>query len=246
MKKNLIMVRAFGMALLLFISLGSTALTAEAKEQEKESKQKVVVINPGCQAIENSTKESVGPGAWSWTADDMVGAKGTSTGTAEYDLNLQLALRTEKQLKDMGYKVELTRTSNDVDINNMQRAQIPNTLDADLYVTITSSAAGKKTSGFSAICESSDNPYNFGAYSQCRLLADTLVGSMDEKSDACNNGVEESDDYIGINWCSVPNAILIVGNIKNEADDELLAEEDYQQTVAEGIAAGIDSYFTQK
>ncbi len=246
MIKNLKSLRALGMVMLLLVSFGATGITANAKSSETSGNKKIVVINPGCQSVDSDDKEAVGPGGWTWVADDMVGAKGVSTGTPEYDLNLKIAFKLQQQLKDKGYKVELVRTTNDVDINNMERAMVANTLEADLYVSIYSSAESKKDEGIKVTCESKDNPYNFTGYGECRLFADTLVGSLGEKIEKSKASVVESDDIIGINWCKSPNAIVRVGNIKNEADDEKLASEEYQLAIAEGMAAGIDSYFTQK
>ena len=245
--KKLKFIQTLGMVMLLFISFVATDFTAEAKKQDDPAQRPiVVVINPGCQEVENKQKESVGPGAWSRVAEDMVGAKGAVTENNEYDLNLEVAKKTQKALLDKGFVVQMTRTTNDVDINNAERAMVANTIDADLYISIYSSSKSKKDAGVSVMCETADNPYNFGAYKECRLLADTLLGSISERTSYNNGDVVETDDLIGINWCTVPNAMVRVGNLNNEADDEKLAAEEYQQQLAEGIAAGVESYFTQK
>lgn len=246
-KKNLRIMRSLVMVMLLFISLGANSVCAEAKSPENnDGVAKLVVLDPGCQSIENDKKESVGPGAWSWEAENLVGAKGSTTENNEYDLNLKIALKTEAVLKKLGYRVELTRTSNDVDMTNAERSMLANSIDADLYISIHSSADNKKDSGVAIICETSDNPYNYGGYSQCRLLADALRGCLEEKTADANKDVIETDESIGINWCQVPNAIVRVGNIKNDSDDEKLNDSDYQVKLADGIAAGVDSYFAQK
>lgn len=246
MKKNLKLLRTFIMVMLLCIFTVDSSIVAFAKGPViKPLAAKLVVIDPGCQAIENNKKESVGPGAWSRESEDLVGAKGVVTDTPEYEINLKIAKKTETALKKLGYDVELTRTNNDVDMNNAERSMVANTLEADIYISIHSSANSKKESGVSVICETSDNPYNFGAYSQCRLFADTLRGCLEEKDTEVKD-VIESDDLIGINWCQVPNAVIRVGNLNNSSDDEKLDDDAYQELMAEGIAAGIDSFFAQK
>ncbi|QFJ54438.1 N-acetylmuramoyl-L-alanine amidase family protein [Pseudobutyrivibrio xylanivorans] len=242
---NLRRFKTISMMVLLIFSFIGTSFTAEAKKSKSDD-QKVVVIDPGCQAIENNTKESVGPGAWKWAEDDMVGATGAVTSNNEYDINLLVALKTQKELEKQGYRVEMTRITNDVNISSAERAMFANTLEADLYVTIRSSAKSSKSSGITVVCETEDNPYNFVTYSYCRLLADTLRGCLAERTADASKDVVETDDIIGINWCQMPNAIVIVGNIKNESDDQKLANEEYQQKLAEGIAAGVDSYFEQR
>lgn len=245
-KKNFNLLCSFVMVMLLCIFTGAGSIDVQAKGfAPKVFASKLVVIDPGCQSIENNKKESVGPGAWSWETEDLVGAKGVNSETPEYDLNLTIAKKTEAALKKLGYKVELTRTTNDVDMNNAERSMIANTMDADLYLSIHASGENKKDSGIFVLCESADNPYNYGTYSQCRLLADVLRGCLQEKN-LDSKDVIETDDLIGINWCQVPNAVVRVGNLKNSDDEEKLEDSEYQDKVAEGIAAGIDSYFAQK
>jgi N-acetylmuramoyl-L-alanine amidase len=131
-------------------------------------------------------------------------------------------------------------------MSNSDRAMIANTLKADLYISIHASNPNDASKGITVICQTKDNPYSLTNYSNSRLLADTLLGSLADKTGAESYKVLESDKLMGINWCTVPNAIVNVGNLNNQQDDEKLAEEDYQQKIAEGIVAGIDSYFSQK
>ncbi len=245
-KKNLKLLHVFVMVMLLCIFTGASYVDVQAKGLiPKGFAAKLIVIDPGCQSIENNKKESVGPGAWTWETEDLVGAKGAQSEIPEYDLNLTIAKKTEAALKKLGYTVELTRNTNDVDMNNAERSMIANTMEADLYLSIHSSGDNKKDSGIFVLCESVDNPYNYGAYSQCRLLADTLRGCLQEKN-LDSKDVIETDELIGINWCQVPNAVVRVGNLRNSQDEEKLGDSEYQEKVAEGIAAGIDSYFAQK
>ncbi|SFN58699.1 N-acetylmuramoyl-L-alanine amidase [Pseudobutyrivibrio sp. UC1225] len=238
MVKNLKKFNSIALVILLFAAFSLSTINVHAK-------QRVIVIDPGCQAIENNQKESIGPGAWKRVSEDMIGAKGTVSENNEYDINLRIALKVNELLGD-NYKVELTRTSNDVDMSNSDRAMIANALKANLYISIHASSPKDDTSGITVICQTEDNPYGITNYRNSRLLADTLLGSLADKTGAKNYQVVESDKLMGINWCSVPNAVVNVGNMNNPEDDENLSQEEYQQKVAEGIVAGIDSYFSQK
>ncbi len=54
------------------------------------------------------------------------GATGCVTGKTESQINLEVALKLQQALQNQGYTVIMCRTSQDVDISNVQRAEIAN------------------------------------------------------------------------------------------------------------------------
>ncbi len=74
-----------------------------------------VVIDPGHQAKGNKEKEPIGPDAQKEKAKVTSGAEGVATGQEEYELNLQVSLRLQSVLEERGYQVVLTRTTPDID-----------------------------------------------------------------------------------------------------------------------------------
>lgn len=110
------------------------------KKSEKATKnsndKKTIVIDPGHQTRGNPTKEPIGPGATETKAKVTTGATGISTKQKESELALKVALSLEKALKEEGYNVIMTRTTNNVNISNKERAMIANDAKADAFLRI--------------------------------------------------------------------------------------------------------------
>ena len=47
----------------------------------------------------------------------------------------------------------------------------------------------------------------------------------------------------GINWCKIPVSIVEMGFMSNPEEDQKMAQDDYQELIAGGIANGIDAYY---
>src|SRR5699024_9980524 len=89
------------------------------------------------------------------------------------------------------------------------------------------------------------NPYVGNIAAECQRLSEAVVDSFCAATGAKNLGVQQTDDMSGINWSSIPVTIVEMGFMTNTEEDLLMASEDYQNKMAQGIADGIDSYFAQ-
>lgn len=205
-----------------------------------------IVIDAGHQQTADSDTEPVGPAAADTKVKATVGNTGVATGIAEYELNLEIALKLESELSSRGYTVKMVRTTNDVDMSNATRAEYANSLDADAVIKIhTNGSTDSSATGVMTVCQTADNPYNSGIYDECKTLATDVLSGLLASTGAESDGIWETDSMTGINWSTVPVTIVEVGYMTTASDEALLVTDDYQKKIAKGIADGLDTYVSK-
>lgn len=161
--------------------------------------------------------------------------QGSSYGEVlEKDINLEITKKTKDILKKSGYQVKLTR-EDDTFINIHERANYANKKNAKVFVSIHCNSLEKGQA---------DGIETFYAESKemdSKPLAQAIQTNASKKTEALDRGVKTAD-YVVIKETEMPAALVEVGFLSDANERELLQQEEYQQKLAEGIAAGILEY----
>lgn len=206
----------------------------------------IIGIDPGHQSesVDMSALEPNGPGSSEMKAKCSTGTQGSYSGVPEYQLNLEVSLQLRNELEQRGYQVVMTRTDNETAISNMERAQYVAAEGAEIYVRIHANGDDSHTaSGALSMSPSQNNPYIPQLFDESNRLSQCIIDSYCAATGFQNLGVQYYDNMTGINWSTVPVTILEMGFMTNQNDDLKLNDAEFQKTMVQGIANGIDSYF---
>ncbi len=220
-----------------------------------ENKDRVVVIDAGHQRHGMSEKEPNGPGSDVLKAKVTSGTYGRFTGVKEYELTLTVALALRDELMSRGYTVVMVREVHDVEVSNIERAQIANKYapsDKNGYISAVNirihanGSDATSANGALMCCPTQNNPYKIGKlFSECKSLAEYVIDDYCKESGISKrkNSILYGDDMTGTNWCEIPTTILEMGFMTNEGDDRLMQTAEFRHNAAVGIANGIQRYF---
>lgn len=215
--------------------------------QPNKSTGKVVVIDPGHQAQNDWDREPLGPGSQQTKEKMTVGTSGKTSGMNEYELNLQVSLKLQQELEDRGYTVVMTRTTNNVNLSNIQRAEIANKAQADAYIRVHANGFEKSSAnGAMTLCPTAQNPYTKEIYPQCYALSQAVLEHLVEATGCKRERIWETDTMTGLNWSKVPVTLVEIGYMTNPEEDAKMATEAYQEKIAQGIANGVDAFLQEE
>lgn len=216
-----------------------TTLTCKVKIKPK----KIIGIDPGHQASANSGVEPMGPGSSTMKAKVAGGTCGVSSGVPEYQFTLNVAKALKKELAGRGYQVVMTRTKNDVNISNKERAVKINKSGADICIRLHGDGGASSAKGASALYPSAQNPYVGKLSKKSLKLSKCIMATYCKETGINNRGCIQRDDLTGTNWSTVPVTLIELGFMTNPSEDRYMQSASGQKAMVKGLADGIDDYY---
>lgn len=158
--------------------------------------------------------------------------QGTCAGDIlEKDINLAVTLKLAEKLDEMGAEVLLTRET-DVKIDLEDRAKLANKEKADLFVSIHCNYYEDSTKIKGLEC------YYQETSEDGKELAERISQAFDGIEEVENRGLKTAN-YRVLRKTDMPAVLIELGYMSNPEECKKLTDEDYQELLAERIAAGI-------
>lgn len=212
----------------------------------KKNEQYIICIDPGHQTKGDMSEEPVAPGSSEKKFKVSWGTQGVATKIPEYELTLSASKILKKDLEQMGFKVIMTRETNNVNITNSERAIFANDNNADLVIRIHADGSDdSSTTGASLHIPSQDSQYTSKIYPESNECAKLISLQMKQDGFKVNN-IYQRSDLTGFNWSKVPVVLVEMGFMSNPEEDQKMAETSYQEKMMKSVAEGAQAYFENK
>lgn len=211
----------------------STSAGTGSNGSSPDLKGYVVVLDIGHQKYANSEQEPLGPDMSGTKDKCSSGTAGVVTGRPEYEVNLEIGLKMRDYLKSLGCTVFMTRTTNNVDLSNIDRANFAKSHNPDVYIRLHCDGSNDSSARGVGVFVTSIGNYKNKLPGWGDLLGECFSDATGAKYRGCNAGTT----YSGLNWAaSIPSFLLEMGYMSNSQDDKLLSDPSYQQKICRGVA----------
>lgn len=216
--------------LIVVIMIMSVLCLTSIEVLADSSNQKIILIDPGHGGFDGGAK--------------------SKSGVIEKDINLQISLKLKDYLEKKGYKVYLTRDSDQgleqkgSTIKEKKREDLKKRTDlkgetkCDVFISIHQNMFPQSKCFGAQVWHSSNE--------MSKSLADYVQESIKEVVKDNNKRVSKpaGDSYLILRDKYEGGSILVeCGFLSNPEEEKRLQTEDHQNLIVEGISLGIDRYF---
>jgi len=204
-----------------------------------------VCLDPGHQKFPDSQLEQIAPHSSVLKARCAPGTYGSKTGMAEHTIALEVALMLKRFVASRGGEVVLTRSTSDVHLSNIERAQFANHSGADFCVKIHCNGVRnllRKVAfwkrGSMTLIPADKEPTR-SIFQPSLRIARILHEKMLEATRFTDLGIRTRTDLTGFNWSTIPVVLLELGYLTNPGEERSLVNERFQRHLSESLANAI-------
>ena len=203
----------------------------------------VIGIDPGHQETPDLKLESASPLNGDLKKARMTaGSVGIRTGINEQSINLAIAQLLQQLLEEHGATVIMSREEANVELSNMERAEIMNEANVDCWVRIHCNySSDKELSGSRVLVPI--GVANLSIICESRRLGYCIISAFCDETGSAMLAPHYLTDQTGFNWSDSPVVTLELGYISNSVTDLKLCRASYQAECAQGIFNGIVAYY---
>lgn len=172
------------------------------------------------------------------------GANSKKEGYEEKELTLETAFLVADCLKQLGYKTIMTRKQ-DAYVALDARAEMANSLDADLFVSIHYNySVSKEAEGIEVFYYKEGKTPLSQRVSQSKILGQEVLKKIVKQTGAESRGVKQAN-FAVVRETKMPAILIEAGFLSNPVERARIHDQKYRLSLAQGIAQGIDAYLSQ-
>lgn len=174
---------------------------------------------------------------------------------SEKDITLPIVLKLKDKLEALGFTVILTHDgqtfpksaidNGDNLFNPKERISYAHTLNIDYFLSIhcDSYEADSSVKG-TRVYYSMGTPYESDSSTAAVKITKGINDALPNAKKTVIRNMEFDSAYYVIRMSHVPSALIEIGFVTNQTDAENMLSEDWQNMFADGIANGLNDYFT--
>lgn len=168
-----------------------------------------------------------------------------ANGALEKDINLNISLKVEAMLKEQGYKVIMTRTTDSGMTENGN--ELGKTSDLDARASVINESHGDMAISIHQNSYTTEDVkgaqvFYYEASETGGAAAAIMQESLREIDPANHRQIKANTSYYLLKRTTIPTIIVECGFLSNMNEANLLCDDTYQMEMAMAIVAGVSGY----
>lgn len=161
------------------------------------------------------------------------GAVNSGIGINEKNLNLTASTNLATKLRNSGYNVIETRNT-DYFVELKERANIANTRDSDLFISVHHNSGSSSASGIETLYYPSEDNKAIASIVQRNLI--NATGAIDRK-------IQSRPNLVVLNSTKMPAVLLELGFMSNGNEASKLLNQEYVNNITDSVVKSVNEYF---